>query len=131
MRILTVTEKFLTRIYHPYWVWEEVSFNMWGAVKDKASLLRKAIEFTGNSELYGKYMMRVAKEWKCSCEHNLTNLEQNRKAWIGHAACALAFRCPEGIVREAWGYLSEEQQRKANEVAQKTIEWWESCQKHD
>lgn len=117
------------RIYHPYWVWEEVEFNMWGKVKNKEELLKKAIEFTGNAELYGKYMMQVAKEWTNSCEHNLTNKEQNRKAWIGHAACALAFRCPEGIVREAWGYLTEEQQVAANQAAQNAIEWWEQCQR--
>lgn len=119
----------LDRIYHPYWVWEEVDFNMWGRVKNKEELLKKAIEFTGNAELYGKYMMQVAKEWVNSCEHNLTNKEQNRKAWIGHAACALAFRCPEGIVREAWSYLTEEQQVAANQAAQNAIEWWEKCRK--
>lgn len=117
----------LTRVYHPYWVWEEVSFNMWGSANgDKASLLKQAIEFTGNHELYGGYMMRVTKEWPISCEHNLSNVEQNRKAWIGHAACALAFRCPEGIVREAWGHLSQDQQRLANEQAELAIKEWES-----
>lgn len=122
--------KMSTRIYHPYWVWEEVSFNMWGApLSDKSELLRKAIEFTGDHELYGSYMLKVAKEWKYSCEHNLTNKEQNRRAWIGHAACALAFKCPEGIVREAWSHLTDEQRIKANQEADNAIEWWESCQK--
>ena len=123
-------ENLLTRIFHPYWVWEEVNFNMWGRPKgNKAELLQKAVEFTGNHELYGRFMMRVAKEWKFSCEHNLSENWQNRKAWIGHAACALAFQCPEGIVREAWGYLTEEQQIRANEEAQKAIDWWEKCQR--
>ena len=124
-----MSQKQSDRIFHPYWVWEEVGFNMWGSVKNKKELLKKAIEFTGDHELYGSYMMRVAREWKNSCEHNLTNLEQNRKAWIGHAACALAFRCPEGIVREAWGYLTEQQQIDANNQADNAIKWWESCQK--
>ncbi len=70
-------------------------------------------------------MGRVVDEWKNSCEHNLTNKTQNRKAWIGHAACALAFNCPEDIVREAWGYLTEKQQIAANCKAVNAIEYWE------
>lgn len=69
-------------------------------------------------------MMRVADEWKYSCEHNLTAL-QNRRAWIGHAACALAFKCPEYIVRRAWGFLTESQRDSANNEADKAIKHWE------
>lgn len=119
------------RIYHPYWDWEEIDFNMWGTVKDRAKYLKEAIEFTGDHKKYGRFMMRVATEWTRSCEHNLSNKTQNRKAWIGHAACAMAFGCPEDIVREAWSHLSEEQQKLANDQADKAIKYWESmlCQK--
>jgi len=71
-------------------------------------------------------MVKVVEQWKHSCEHNLSNLEQNRKAWIGHAACALAFQCPEDIIRQAWGYLTKEQQILANNEAEKAIKLWES-----
>lgn len=98
---------------------------MWGSVKDRKSWLQKAIEFTGNPELYGSWMLQVADQWKYSCEHNLTKMDTNRKAWIGHAAVALAIQCPEDIVREAWGYLSQDQQDRANMKAQEAIEYWE------
>lgn len=117
--------KQLIRVYHPYWLWEENNYNMWGYVKDKKEFLAKAIEFTGDHEMYGIWMMKVVKKWKYSCEHNLSNITQNRKAWIGHAACALAFKCPENIVREAWGHLSDEQQELANNEASKAILFWE------
>ena len=118
-------------IWHPYWSWEEVSHNMWGDIKGKAEWLAKAIEFTGDHELYGSWMMRVAKEWKYSCEHNLTKRDTNRKAWIGHAAVSMAIQCPEDIVRAAWSFLSPEQQDLANAKAQEAINYWESeqCQK--
>jgi len=125
----------IKRIYHPYDVWEETYSNMWGNVKNKEAYLQVAIEFTGNAKLYGEHMKRVQREWKKSCEHNLSNTTQNRKAWIGHAACALAFGCPENIVREAWAHLSEQQQFDANEVADIAIAQWEKrhlgdlCQK--
>jgi hypothetical protein len=124
----------LTRVYHPYWRWEEVDANMWGSVSNRKAFLKKAIEFTGDAEKYGRFMIKVAEKWKYSCEHNLTDLTQNRRAWIGHAACAMALGCPEDIVREAWGYLSDDQQLKANRKADEAIHYWEkkyigdSCQ---
>ena len=115
----------IKRIYHPWDKWEEVNFNMWGGVRDRKKFLNKAILFTADHKKYGRFMMRVVREWKYSCEHNLSNRQSNRQAWVGHAACALAFECPEDIVREAWRHLTEDQQIKANKEADKAIEYWE------
>lgn len=115
----------LNEVWHPFWLWEEMRFNMWGYVDNRKEWLHKAIEFTGDHVLYGSWMVIVASQWKYSCEHNLTKLDTNRKAWIGHAAAALAIQCPEDIVREAWGYLTDEQREKANHKAQEAIEYWE------
>lgn len=102
---------------------------MWGRVKNRDEWLKRAIEFTADHLIYGAYMLKVTKEWKHSCEHNLSSPWQNRRAWIGHAAVALAIQCPEDIVRQAWGFLTEEQQRLANSAADSAIEAWE-CQRH-
>lgn len=115
----------IERIYHPYWLWEEVEYNMWGTVDKKDIFLKKAIMFTKRHELYGKWMLRVVRQWKYSCEHNLSNYSSNRRAWIGHAACALAFKCPENIVRSAWSHLSKQQQIDANKQADNAIAFWE------
>lgn len=115
-------------IWHPFWLWEELSHNMWDDVSNRKEWLQKAIEFTGDHELYGSWMLKVADSWKYSCEHNLTKRDTNRKAWIGHAAAAMAIQCPEDIVRQAWGFLSEQQQRLANLRAQEAINYWEAKQ---
>jgi hypothetical protein len=60
----------------------------------------------------------------CFCY--LTDTKQNRQAWIGHAACALAHGIPEDIVREAWSYLTQEQQDAANKKADEAIAHWEN-----
>lgn len=126
----------IERIYHPYWRWEEEKSNMWGTSKNREEDLQKAIEFTSNHKLYGSYMIEVTKKWKYSCEHNLTNLTQNRRAWIGHAAVALALDIPEDIVRAAWSHLTEQQRIDANNEADKAIKLWEekhkdfTCQKN-
>lgn len=115
----------LNELWHPFWKWEEVANNMWGDVVDQKAWLEKAIAFTGDHVLYGSWMLRVAEGWKYSCEHNLTKLDTNRKAWIGHAAVAMAIQCPEDIVRQAWGFLTRRQQDLANAQAQIAIEHWE------
>jgi len=97
---------------------------MWGEVDDIKAFTQKAIEFTGDHRLYGHYMRRVIKEWPISCEDALTDPFINQKAWIGHAACALALRCPEDIVRKAWGKLTDEQQYLANQEASAAIQAW-------
>lgn len=114
----------LNRVYHPYDQWEEIKHNMWGKIKDRGSMLQKAIEFTGNHKLYGSYMIKVIKEWPISCENALTDQNLNQKAWIGHAACALAINCPEDITRKAWGYLTDEQRFLANREAARAIARW-------
>jgi hypothetical protein len=113
------------RVYHDYRNLEEVAHNMWGEALDNRIALDQAIAFTSDHVEYGKYMMRVVNEWLISCENALTDYSQNRKAWIGHAACAMAINVPEDIVRKAWGYLSDEQRFLANREAERAIRHWE------
>jgi len=98
---------------------------MWGTVPDRKTALDAAIQFTGNYARYGLYMRRVIEEWPVSCENALTDYLMNRKAWIGHAAVALALEIPEDITRQAWAYLSNEQQLLANKEAGRAIQCWE------
>lgn len=117
----------MTRIYHHYSVWEDYLNGMWRkpTSSDVEKYLPIAIEFTGNHELYGSYMMKVANEWKISCEHNLTDTDQNRRAWIGHAAACMAKQIPESVTRMAWSSLTDEQRYMANMQADKAIAYWE------
>lgn len=120
----------MKQIYHPYWNWEDFKAGMWGKVgpQDELSMLGHAIEFTGNHELYGQAMLRVIEEWPITCEHNLSNESQNRRAFIGHAAVCLELGIPEYIVRMAWGKLTQEQQDLANKAADIAIGKWEFLQ---
>lgn len=117
----------MKRIYHPYWNWEEYKAGMWRNVSalKAVSFLSAAVKFTGDAELYGSFMVRVANEWPISCEHNLTDISQNRRAWIGHAAACLAIGVPEHITRAAWGRLTQNQQDEANAKADEAIRYWE------
>lgn len=115
------------RVFHPVEDWEEIQYNMWGAVSDRPLFLQNAIEFTANHQLYGDHMDLVVSEWPISCENALTDYSLNRKAWVGQAACALYMGCPEDITRQAWGYLTDEQRTLANRRAAIAIRDWEEC----
>lgn len=106
---------------------------MWRKVPrhEEDNFMRAAVEFTGNAELYGQWMRRVVSEWPIACEHNLTDLSINRKAWVGHAATQMAINCPEYITRAAWGQLSEQQRIDANKQAQHAIDLWEAGYVHN
>lgn len=98
---------------------------MWGEVSNRKAAIAKAVLFTGDHKLYGRYMMRVVNEWPRSCDNALTDYSLNRKAWVGHAACALAHGIPEDITRLAWGKLTDEQRLLANKEAERAIQHWE------
>ncbi len=118
----------LTRVFLPYWTWEEYHAGMWretyGAERD--ALLEEAIKFTGDAKLYGLYMSKVVDAWPYSCAYNLSNQAINRQAWVGHAATCLAINCPEDITRLAWHTLTQTQQDDANVQADNAIAKWES-----
>lgn len=110
-------------VWLPYWELEEIRHNMWGSVENRRAWLNKAIAFTSDHNLYGGWMMRVVDDWPKSCLHNLTK-PGDKRPWIGHAAVAMAMQCPEDIVREAWSYLTTQQQALANQKAAEAIEYW-------
>jgi len=109
-------------------LWEDYKNGMWRKItnEERQDYLLKAISFTGNTELYGSWMLKVIEEWPYTCEQNLTDNAINQQAFIGHCACCLAIGCPEDITREAWWHLTQEQQDKANLKADYAIFKWKS-----
>jgi len=118
----------MKQVFHHYESWEEYKAGMWrNPTSNVASeMLPHAVKFTGDHIAYGSAMMEVIYAWPISCEHNLTNLSQNRRAWVGHAAACFKHGFPESVTRSAWGQLTQEQQDLANHEADKAIEAWEA-----
>ncbi len=117
----------LKRTYHSYVDWEDNKAGMWRSVhgEERIVFLEAAIEFTGDAELYGSWMLKVIESWPFACEHNLSCENMNRQAWIGHAACCMAINCPEEVTRLAWHHLTDKQRIEANAKADQAIEKWE------
>lgn len=116
----------MRRIYHPYTTWEDFKAGMWRKCDkaDEERILPSAVAFTGDHLRYGSFMLQVALGWPFACEHNLTDVAMNRRAWIGHAACCLAIGAPEYLTRRAWWMLTQEQRDAADAQADSAIREW-------
>jgi hypothetical protein len=53
-------------------------------------------------------------------------MEQNRRAWLGQAACRLRARAPAIATRAAWPQLTDDQRATANACAARVIREWET-----
>lgn len=117
----------IARIYHHHERWEDYAAGQYAlryadktvGIESSAWLLSEPVE------LYAA-MSAVCREWPNASEHNLTNREQNRQAWLGQAACCFKFGVPDFVVKSAWHTLTEAQQQAANAVADQVMNEWEA-----
>lgn len=122
----------IKQVWIPYWDWEDWKHGMWRKLpkEQEAEMLERCIEFTGNWVLYGEWMQRVVQEWPLTMLNSLTNPSVNKRAFIGHCACSLAFGCPEYITRMAWKELTDQQRLDADDIAEITYHEWKNNRLH-
>lgn len=117
----------MQRIFHHYSLWEDYHAGMYDESKDgRAERVIKAAEILGTPDICREAMEMVIAEWEIATEYNLTNLEINRKAWLGQAACCCYAGIHEDETREAWGIMTEAQRIEANRIAAEIIKEWQS-----
>ena len=117
----------IKRIFHHYELWEEFHAGMWRGVpvEENQGFVDAAAALMKDVDGFLSAMMTAMKEWKYSCEANLTSQSTNRRAWCGHAGCCIATKSPEHLTRLAWHTLTQPQQDLANAAADKAIAAWE------
>lgn len=117
----------MRRIQHPWDRWEDFRYNFYGGQENTvskerslelyASLLRDLPRFEAA-------LQKITTEWVYACEHNLTNKSLNRIAWLGQAACALVYNVPHTVSCSGYNLLTEEEQARADAMAQKYLDLW-------
>lgn len=117
----------IERVFHPFHLWEDYKMGMYEKTcfMDDESMVRACEATLSCPELLWECMQFVSHNWGHAAEHNLTNLNRNRQAWLGQAACCFIDGAPEYLVKRAWNNLSAEKQRAANAVADEVIKEWE------
>lgn len=114
----------MKRIYYRYEVWEDYHHGMYQDGNSSA-LISKAVRLLSSVKALIKAMRYVAFHWVCSAEMNLSNVNRNRQAWLGQAACCHAYDVPENLTKEAWRRLPQEVRDRANRIADLVIMEWE------
>lgn len=110
----------MDRKYHPYWDWEDFKNGFYNSFTTKERGLKRneIIKFFCDETLVTEFMNKVTLEWVISCEQNLTNTQMNRIAWLGQAASLLYCGAVSELTMETWKYIPEENQEKANRIAE-------------
>jgi len=114
------------RIFHTYEKWECHKAGFYATTKEgmTAEQCESAYqEFLADPERFAEALRGVITEWKNSCEHYLTNVAMNRIAWLGQAAACYAMQIPAQY-RGGFSLLTEEQQKKANQIALEYLNKW-------
>ena len=117
----------MKQFFASYIDWEDYQNGMYAddLPENKDELFNKAIDLLSNPCLFYESAKEMVKNWPISSEHNLTNSNMNRKAWIGQAACCYKFGIPEIITKEAWKNMQDSQRIEANAVANSIINEYE------
>lgn len=113
------------RIFHTFDKWECFKAGFFATSANGYSheeAINKFAEFF-KKEDFEKYAKKVTKEWKHSCEQNLTNSSMNRIAWLGQASVCYAYGIPSKY-SSGWNLLTNSEQEKANEIALNVINEW-------
>jgi hypothetical protein len=122
----TVNTSDETRIFHTYDKWECYQYGFYNTTKEgmtEAQCLEEYRLLLSNEDEFKNALQSVISEWKHSCEHYLTNKAMNRIAWLGQASLCYAKRIPS-VYRGGFNLLTEEQQKRANEIALEYLNTW-------
>ena len=115
-----------TRIFHTFDKWECHKAGFYENVvpgKTKEECENEYAEMLSNENEFREALQGVIDNWKHSCEHYLTNKAMNRIAWMGQAALTYKRSIPSTF-RSGFSLLTEEQQKKANNIALEYINKW-------
>lgn len=113
------------QVFHPYTAWEDWQAGMWQAPPDMTAAMEQAAHILGDPAVFAAAARAMLQEWTHAAEQNLTDMQQNRRSWVGQAACCHLAGVPESATRLAWWTLTADEQRAANEVADQAIAEWE------
>lgn len=115
----------MTRIFHPYHLWEDYKTGFYGGVEYKADkTLELYASLLKDLPKFEAALQTIISEWKYSCEHNLTNEGMNRIAYLGQASCALLYNVPNSVSMGGYNLLTPEEQQAADAMAQKYLDRW-------
>jgi len=122
----------MKRVYHKWEMWECYKAGFYNNTQglDRENKIKLVLGLFQSKTLTIEYMRKAIVLWPYSCNHFLSNINMNRIAYIGQAACCLYGAVPNLITMEAWSLLSIETQTQADNIAKSIIREWEQNKKY-
>lgn len=114
------------QVFHPYTAWEDWRNGLWRNCVAVTGHMEAAAHILGDPDVFADGARAMLRDWPNAAEHNLTNREQNRRAWIGQATCCYLAAVPESATRFGWWMLTDAERDEANTVADRVILEWEA-----
>lgn len=113
----------MKQYYAKYTEWEDYKQGMFNVtdILDKDKKVINAINLLSDQIAFYNTCRELVINWPVAANVNLSNKGQNRRAWLGAAACMYRHKTPEYLTRIAWNLLNKDTQEKANLVADKII----------
>jgi hypothetical protein len=117
----------IKRVFYSYEQWEDFKA---GFYKDYTSKqldeFKRDVQYVFSSvDITTYYMQLVINRWSISSQQNLSNLNMNRVAWLGQAACCIYSGVPSRATMRVWKMLDTQVQLRSDNVAIKIIKQWE------
>ncbi len=118
----------MKRIYHPWHKWECFKYNFYGNEPTPKEFKgpEKYAEFLKDIPKFESALKQILEKWKHSLEHNLSNTEMNRVAYMGQAAMAYVYNVPHNISCSGYNLLTDLEKSEADAKAQEYITLWET-----
>lgn len=118
----------MKQIYIEYNKWEDYIAGMYcdNNSENKELKIKNSIMLLSDAEDFYNTCKELCVVWINATNVNLSNVNQNRKAWLGAAACMYKYGAQEYITRIAWSMLEPQKQHIANKVAHKIISEYEA-----
>jgi len=120
-------KKMVQRIYHRWEKWECYPAGFFNEHPPKGmtheDCQNKYAEFFRDLKLFKSAAYRVLDEWPNSAEHNLSNPNMNRIAWIGQSSVCIHYGISSKF-RGGYHLLTPEEQKAADQTALDVINYW-------
>lgn len=117
----------MSRVYHTWDKWECYPAGFFDTKPPKGmtdidceKLYR---DFLKDDDRFRAALDRVLAEWVNSCEHNLTNENMNRIAWLGQAAMCIDTGVPSRF-RGGYHLLTDDEKYRADQTALFYLNKW-------
>jgi len=118
--------------YHPWHLWEDHRHGFYNNIsgKKKKQTAEMVVALFENTPRLEQAMRQVAESWTYAMEHNLSNPNLNKIAYIGQCAACFEVAAPATVTMETWSTLDADVRKAADAAALTVLKDWEKTTKN-